>query len=66
MPPVGDAQMHAPPDAAPAADAGAALSASFRFIPRELATKCRRLIESYHAITAMWVADVRGCLTRAP
>jgi hypothetical protein len=44
MPPVGDAEMHAP------SDAGAALSASFRFIPRELATKCRRLIESYHAI----------------
>ena len=47
-----------------AADAGAALSASFRFIPRELATKCRRLIESYHAIYG-YVSPARGAPARA-
>jgi hypothetical protein len=71
MPPVGDAQTHAPPDAALAADAGAALSASFRFIPRDLATKCRRLIESYHAIYGyvglpdmLWLSDARDIIER--
>jgi hypothetical protein len=71
MPPVGDAQKHAPPDAAPAADADAALSASFRFIPRELAIKCRRLIESYHAIYGyvglpdmLWLSDARDIIER--
>lgn len=71
MPPVSDAQMHALLDAAPAADAGAALSASFRFIPRELATKCRRLIESYHAIYGyvglpdmLWLSDARDIIER--
>ena len=65
MPPVGDAQMHAPPDA------GAALSASFRFIPREPANKCRRLIESYHAIYGyvglpdmLWLSDARDIIER--
>jgi hypothetical protein len=71
MPPVGDAHVHAPPDAAPAADAGAALSASFRFLPRELAIKCRRLIESYHAIygyvglpDVLWLSDARDIIER--
>jgi hypothetical protein len=37
-------------DIAAAAETGAALSSNFRFVPRELAGKCRQLIESYHAI----------------
>jgi hypothetical protein len=45
---VGEAQ--APRDTPPAAAANAPLVSNFRFIPRELAIKCRRLIESYHAI----------------
>jgi hypothetical protein len=71
MSPVGDAQMHAPPDPAPAADAGAALSTSFRFIPCELAIKCQRLIESYHAIYGyvglpdmLWLLDARDIIER--
>jgi hypothetical protein len=47
-PMVGEAQ--APRDTPPAAAANAPLFSNFRFIPRELAIKCRRLIESYHAI----------------
>ena len=53
------------------ADAGAALGASFRFIPRELAIKCRRLIESYHAIYGyvglpdmLWLSDARDIIER--
>jgi hypothetical protein len=55
----------------PAAEAGAAPGASFRFIPRELATKCRRLIESYHAIYGyvglpdmLWLSDAREIIER--
>jgi hypothetical protein len=37
-------------DAATKADAGADTTPTFRFVPRELAGKARKLIESYHAI----------------
>ena len=47
------------------------LGASFRFIPRELAIKCRRLIESYHAIYGyvglpdmLWLSDARDIIER--
>ena len=47
-------------------------SASFRFIPRELAIKCRRLIESYHAIYGdaglpdiLWLPDMLVVVRRA-
>jgi hypothetical protein len=51
------------------ADAGVALSASFRFVPRELAIKCRQLIESYHGIYGyvglpdmLWLSDARDII----
>jgi hypothetical protein len=69
MPPVGNTDTQASSDTLPAAEAGAALSASFRFIPRELAIKCRRLIESYHAIYGhvglpdmLWLSDARDII----
>jgi hypothetical protein len=69
MPPVGDAHTEAEPDTAHVADAGAAPGSSFRFIPRELAIKCRRLIESYHAIYGyvglpdmLWLSDARDII----
>ena len=69
MPPIGDAHTQASRDTPQKADPAAALSASFRFIPRELATKCRRLIESYHAIYGyvglpdmLWLSDARDII----
>jgi hypothetical protein len=45
------------------------LASNFRFIPRELAVKCRRLIESYHAIYGylslpdmLWLSDARDII----
>jgi hypothetical protein len=71
MPPVGNTDTQASSDTLPAAEAGAAPGASFRFIPRELATKCRRLIESYHAIYGyvglpdmLWLSDAREIIER--
>jgi hypothetical protein len=53
----------------PAADAEAATSSSFRFVPRELTSKCRTLIESYHAIYGyvglpdmLWLSDARDII----
>jgi hypothetical protein len=50
-------------------DTGAALNSSFRFVPRELAIKCRRLIESYHAVYGyvglpdmLWLSDARDVI----
>jgi len=70
MPPVGETSAKASPNPAPAADAGAP-GPSFRFIPRELAVKCRRLIESYHAIYGyvglpdmLWLSDARDIIER--
>jgi hypothetical protein len=70
MPPIGDTLTEAATDIAPLpADTGAAVSASFRFVPRELAIKCRRLIESYHAIYGyvglpdmLWLSDARDII----
>jgi hypothetical protein len=71
MPPIGDTHTQASRDTPQKADPAAALSASFRFIPRELATKCRRLIESYHAIYGyvglpdmLWLSDARDIIER--
>jgi len=71
MPPVGDAHREASPAAAQAPDSAAAPASSFRFIPRELAIKCRRLIESYHAIYGyvglpdmLWLSDARDIIER--
>ncbi len=54
---ISDAGMHA---------AGASSGTNFRFVPRELAEKCRRLIESYHAMHGysclpdmLWRSDAR-------
>jgi hypothetical protein len=64
MPSIGETLMEAT-NIAPA-DAGAAVSPGFRFVPRELAGKCRKLIESYHAIYGyvalpdmLWLSDAR-------
>jgi hypothetical protein len=71
MPPVGDAHREASSAAGQAPDGGAAPAPSFRFIPRELAIKCRRLIESYHAIYGyvglpdmLWLSDARDIIER--
>jgi hypothetical protein len=67
--PVGDAHRQASSAAAQAPDSGAA--SNLRFIPRELAIKCRRLIESYHAIYGyvglpdmLWLSDARDIIER--
>jgi hypothetical protein len=71
MPPIGNALREASPAAAQAPDGGATPAPSFRFIPRELAIKCRRLIESYHAIYGyvglpdmLWLSDARDVIKR--
>jgi hypothetical protein len=69
MPQVGEAQ--GSEDVRQTADAGAPLASNFRFLPRELAIKCRRLIESYHAIYGhvtlpdmLWLSDARDIIER--
>jgi hypothetical protein len=49
--------------------ADTASSSNFFFVPRELAVKCRRLIESYHAIYGyvslpdmLWLSDARDII----
>jgi hypothetical protein len=71
MPPIGDTPTQTSQDTPQKADTGAALSANFPFVPRELATKCRRLIESYHAIYGyvglpdmLWLSDARDIIER--
>jgi len=61
--------MQAATESAPPAETGAPISASFRFVPRELAIKCRQLIESYHAIYGyvglpdmLWLSDARDII----
>ncbi len=61
--------MQAATESPPPPDTGVALSASFRFVPRELAIKCRQLIESYHAIYGyvglpdmLWLSDARDII----
>jgi hypothetical protein len=71
MPSIGGTRRRAA-NFAPAADAGAAsLSPGFRFVPGELAVKCRKLIESYHAIYGyvglpdmLWLSDARDIIER--
>jgi hypothetical protein len=55
-------------EAEPGAAAAAAIS-GFRFVPAELADKCRKLIESYHAIYGygglpdmLWLSDARDVI----
>jgi hypothetical protein len=71
MPPVGDARREVSSAAAQAPDSVTSSASSFRFIPRELAIKCRRLIESYHAIYGyvglpdmLWLSDARDIIER--
>jgi hypothetical protein len=47
---IGATVQDAETDAAPKTEAGAEENSTFRFVPRELAGKSRKLIESYHAI----------------
>jgi hypothetical protein len=68
---VGEAHIDTSPDTPQAAGAGASPGSRFRFIPRELAIKCRRLIESYHAIYGyvslpdmLWLSDARDIIER--
>jgi len=51
------------------AGSSANADATFRFVPKELATKCRRLIESYHAMHGfgslpdmLWHSDARDVI----
>jgi hypothetical protein len=69
MLPSGDRSTEVSPSLPPGAGGGSALGANFRFIPRELAVKCRRLIESYHAIYGyvglpdmLWLSDARDII----
>jgi hypothetical protein len=71
MPPVGETSTEATLNPVPAANAGNAPGPGFRFIPRELAVKCHRLIESYHAIYGcvglpdmLWLSDARDIIER--
>jgi hypothetical protein len=61
--------MQAATERAPPAYAGAPISSSFRFVPRELASRCRQLIESYHAIYGyvglpdmLWLSHARDVI----
>src|SRR5580700_4086864 len=61
--------MQAATESVSSPDTGVALSTSFRFVPRELAIKCRQLIESYHAIYGyvglpdmLWLSDARDII----
>jgi hypothetical protein len=56
-------------EAATEAEPSAAAIPGFRFVPAELADKCRRLIESYHAIYGyaglpdmLWLSDARDVI----
>jgi hypothetical protein len=71
MPPVGNAHREASSAAGQTPDRGTASASSFQFIPRELAIKCRRLIESYHAIYGyvglpdmLWLSNARDIIER--
>jgi hypothetical protein len=71
MPPAGGAHRESLQAAAEVPDNSAAPGWSFRFIPRELATKCRQLIESYHTIYGyvglpdmLWLSDARDIIER--
>ncbi len=71
MPPVGDAHVEATLAAAHLPDSGVGPGSSFRFIPRELTTKCRQLIESYHVIYGyaglpdiLWLSVARDIIPR--
>jgi hypothetical protein len=71
MPSAGNAHRETSPATARAPHVGGAQASSFRFIPRELAIKCRRLIESYHAIYGyvglpdmLWLSDARDIIER--
>jgi hypothetical protein len=62
MPPAGEAHTQASPDTLLAADAGVPLASSFRFIPRELAVKCRRL--NVGLPDMIWFSDARDIIER--
>ena len=56
-------------DNAASADSGVGAKSSFRFVPHELSTKCRKLVESYHAIYGyaglpdmLWLSDARDII----
>jgi hypothetical protein len=56
-------------DAANSAEGGTGVKSNFRFVPRELFIKCRKLIESYHAIYGyaglpdmLWLSDARDII----
>ena len=66
---IGDTAAEAGKDAANRADAEETIYSSFRFVPRELAGKCRTLIESFHAINGyaglpdmLWLSEARGII----
>src|ERR1700733_14603639 len=68
---IGERTMQAATNAPPAADGDVTLSPAFRFIPHELAVKCRQLIESYHAVYGyvglpdmLWLSDARDIIER--
>ncbi len=56
-------------DAGRQPDAGVSANSNFRFVPRELAVKCRKLIESYHEMHGygclpdmLWHSDARDII----
>jgi len=63
---IGDAASDAARDLSPQADNGVSAPSKFRFVPKELAVKSRKLIESYHAMHGyarlpdmLWHSDAR-------
>lgn len=66
---IGDVTREAETDSATAADAGIGVKSSFRFLPQELSIKCRKLIESYHAMYGyaglpdmLWLSEARDII----
>ncbi len=61
-----DSKAQAVPETLEATDLTTPLGSAFQFIPRELASKCGKLIESYHGIYGnasvadmLWLSDAR-------
>lgn len=69
MAPINESSTDAGNDGERQTDNGAGAYSTFRFVPRELAVKCRKLIESYHAMHGfgclpdmLWHSDARDII----
>lgn len=66
---MGDRPAETREDTATRTDVGSKINSQFRFVPGELAVKCRRLIESFHGMYGyvglpdmLWLSDARDII----